>query len=44
MFLPEKIAARIKSAETMDIAWVRLDAWFKDVGAFIKDLMQDIKG
>jgi hypothetical protein len=43
MCLPEKIAARIKSAETMEIAWVRLDAWFKDEGAFIKDLMQDIR-
>jgi hypothetical protein len=43
MCLPEKIAARIKSAETMEIAWVRLDAWFKDKGAFIKDLMQDIQ-
>ncbi len=43
MCLPEKIAARLTSAETMETAWVRLDAWFKDVGAFIKDLMQDIK-
>ncbi len=43
MCLPEKIAVRIKSAETMEIAWVRLDAWFKDEGAFIKDLMQDIR-
>ncbi len=39
MCLPEKIAARIKSAET----WVRLDAWFKDKDAFITDLMQDIR-
>jgi hypothetical protein len=43
MCLPEKIAAWIKSAETMEVAWVRLDAWFKDEGAFIKDLMQDIR-
>jgi hypothetical protein len=43
MCLPEKIAARLKSAETMEIAWMRLDAWFKDEGAFIKDLMPDIK-
>jgi hypothetical protein len=42
MCLLEKIAAWIKSAETMEIAWVRLDAWFKDEDAFIKDLMQDI--
>jgi hypothetical protein len=27
----------------MEIAWVRLDTWFKDEGSFIKDLMQDIK-
>jgi hypothetical protein len=27
----------------MEIAWVRLDARFKDEGAFIKDLMQDIR-
>jgi hypothetical protein len=43
MCLPELIAALIKSAETMEIAWVRLDAWCKDEGAFIKDLMQDIQ-
>jgi hypothetical protein len=43
MCLPEKIAARLKSVETMEIAWVRLDAWFKDEGSFIKDRMQDIK-
>jgi hypothetical protein len=43
MCLPEKIAARLKLAETMETAWVRLDAWFKDKGSFIKDLMQDIK-
>ena len=43
MCLPEKIAARLKSAETMETAWVRLDAWFGYRGLFIKDLMQDIK-
>jgi hypothetical protein len=43
MCLPEKIAARLKSAETMETAWVRLDAWFRDQSLFIKDLMQDIK-
>ncbi len=43
MCLPEKIATRIKSAETMENAWIRLDAWFGDKGLFIKDLMQDIK-
>jgi hypothetical protein len=39
MCLPEKIAARLKSAETMETAWVRLDAWFGDQGLFIKDLI-----
>ncbi len=43
MCLPEKIAARIKLAETMENAWIRLDAWFGDKSLFIKDLMQDIK-
>jgi hypothetical protein len=43
MCLPEKIATRIKSAETMENAWIRLDAWFGDKSLFIKDLMQDIK-
>jgi hypothetical protein len=43
MCLPEKIAARIKSAETMENAWIRLDAWFGDTSLFLKDLMQDIK-
>jgi hypothetical protein len=43
MCLPEKIAARLKSAETMETAWVRLDAWFGDQSLFIKDLIQDIK-
>jgi hypothetical protein len=28
MCLPEKIATRLKSAETMETAWSRLDAWF----------------
>ncbi len=43
MCLPEKIATRIKSAETMENAWIRLDAWLGDKSLFIKDLMQDIK-
>ena len=43
MCLPQKIAAKLKTAETMETAWVRLDAWFGDRGLFIKDLMQDIK-
>jgi hypothetical protein len=43
MCLPKKIARRIKSAETMENAWIRLDAWFGDKSLFIKDLMQDIK-
>jgi hypothetical protein len=43
MCLPGKIAARIKSAETMENAWIRLEAWFGDKSLFIKDLMQDIR-
>jgi hypothetical protein len=43
MCLPEKIATRIKSSETMENAWIRLDAWFGDKSLFIKDLMQDVK-
>ncbi len=43
MCLPEKIPAKLKTAETMETAWLRLDAWFGDRGLFIKDLMQDIK-
>ncbi len=43
MCLPEKLSARIKSADTKENAWIRLDAWFGDKGLFIKDLMQDIK-
>jgi hypothetical protein len=27
----------------MEIAWVRLDAWYGDRSLFIKDLMQDVK-
>jgi hypothetical protein len=41
--LPEKLAAKIKSAETMENAWIRLEAWFGDKSLFIKDLMQDIR-
>jgi hypothetical protein len=44
MCLPEKLSAKIKSANTMENAWVRLEAWFGDKALFIKDLMQDIKG
>ena len=43
MCLPEKLSAKIKSAETMENAWIRLEAWFGDKSLFIKDLMQDIK-
>jgi hypothetical protein len=43
MCLSEKIAAWIKSAETMENPWIRLDNWFGDKSLFIKDLMQDIK-
>jgi hypothetical protein len=43
MCLPEKLSAKIKSANTMVNAWVRLEAWFGDKALFIKDLMQDIK-
>jgi hypothetical protein len=39
----EKIATRIKSAETVENAWIRLDAWFGDKSLFTKDLMQNIK-
>ncbi len=44
MCLPEKLSAKIKSANTMENAWVMLEAWFGDKALFIKDLMQDIKG
>ncbi len=44
MCLPEKLSAKINSANTMENAWVRLEAWFGDKALFIKDLMQDIKG
>jgi len=43
MCLPEKLSLKIKSANTMENAWTRLDAWFGDKNLFIKDLMQDIK-
>ncbi len=43
MCLPEKIPAKLKTAMTMETAWLRLDAWFGDLGLFVKDLMQDIK-
>ncbi len=33
----------IKSAETMENAWIRLEAGFGDKSLFIKDLMQDIR-
>ena len=39
----QKLSAKIKSAITMENAWIRLDAWFGDKNLFIKDLMQDIK-
>jgi hypothetical protein len=44
MCLPEKLSVKIKSANNMENAWIRLDAWFGDKALFIKDLMQDIKG
>jgi hypothetical protein len=34
---------RIRKVETMETAWVRLDALFKDESVFIKDLMQEIR-
>jgi hypothetical protein len=43
MCLPEKLSVKIKSANTMESAWIRLDAWFGDKNLFIKDLMQDIR-
>ena len=30
MCLPEKLSVKIKSANTMENAWIRLDAWFGD--------------
>jgi hypothetical protein len=44
MCLPGKLSAKIKWANTMENAWIRLEAWFGDKSLFIKDLMQDIKG
>ncbi len=44
MCLPENLSTKIKSANTMENAWIRLEAWFGDKSLFIKDLMQDIKG
>ncbi len=44
MCLPEKLSIKIKSANTMENAWIRLDTWFGNKSLFIKDLMQDIKG
>ncbi len=38
MCLPERIVAKLKSAETMETAFTRLDAWFGDRGLYIKDL------
>jgi hypothetical protein len=43
MCLPEKLSVKIKSANTMENAWIRMDAWFGDKNLFIKDLMQDIR-
>ena len=43
MCLPEKLSVKIKSANNMENAWIRLDAWFGDKSLFIKDLIQDIK-
>ncbi len=40
MCLPEKLSIKIKSANNMENAWVRLDAWFGDKALFIKDLLQ----
>ncbi len=38
MCLPEKLSVKIKSANTMENAWTRLDAWFGDKNLFVKDL------
>jgi hypothetical protein len=43
MCLPEKIAVRIRKVKTMETAWRRLDALFKNETALIKDLMQEIR-
>ncbi len=42
--MPEKLSTKVKSANTMENAWIRLEAWFGEKSLFIKDLMQDIKG
>ncbi len=36
MCLPEKIATKFKTAETMETAWLRLDTWFGDRGCSSK--------
>jgi hypothetical protein len=44
MCLPDRIALRIKKAESMEVAWRLLDAFYDEPMAFIKDLMQEIRG
>ncbi len=43
MCLLDKIALRIKRVESMEAAWVRLNVFYNDPMAFIKDLMQEIR-
>jgi hypothetical protein len=43
MCLPVNIVQCINKVETMPAAWQLLDAFCKNLLAFIKDLMQDIQ-
>jgi hypothetical protein len=40
MCLLEKLETCIRRVESMEMAWRRLDALYKDHTAFIKDMMQ----
>jgi hypothetical protein len=42
MCLPDKIAMCIKKAESREVAWRVLDAFYNNPMAFIKDLVQEI--
>jgi hypothetical protein len=43
MCLPERVAARIRRAESMPVAWAILDTFYNDPVQFARDLMQDIQ-
>jgi hypothetical protein len=43
MCLPERVAARIRRAESMHAAWAILDTFYADLVQFARDLMQDIQ-